>query len=105
MRPLTLVFGANSGGKSSLLHFLLWINDVIINRHLDVYFPSAAGDAVDLGGFKQMRHGTDAATEVKVRTSLTVKDARKQLSQIEVVASLGTCQPPVDLELHLAPSL
>src|SRR5690606_13320924 len=33
LKPITLVFGPNSGGKSSLLHYLLWLKDVVCPPH------------------------------------------------------------------------
>lgn len=96
LKPITLIFGANSSGKSSLLHFLLWLNDVMKNRKLDVCFPMAAREEVDLGGFKQMRHGNNLSAQIQVRMNLTIDDARKQPRKLEITSHLGTSQPPAD---------
>ncbi len=57
LRPLTLVFGANSAGKSSLIHSLLLARTAHDTGVLDVRPGSSiAGDSVDLGGFSQYVH-------------------------------------------------
>ncbi len=62
IRPLTLIFGANSSGKSSLIHSLLLAKEVIEGKEatLDVYRTDAGGDSVDLGGFRQYIHRREA---------------------------------------------
>lgn len=96
LKPLTLVFGPNSGGKSSLLHALLWLKDVVQERRLDVYHPTAAGSTVDLGGFKQFRHGNDPAAQVETRLMLSIKDARQNTRQIQAISTFATRPPPTD---------
>ncbi|MCP6761354.1 MAG: hypothetical protein NHB32_22055 [Fischerella sp. CENA71] len=60
IRPLTLIYGANSSGKSSILHSLLLAHHAITNEgELDVYRTKAGGDSVDLGGFGQYVHKRD----------------------------------------------
>ncbi len=57
LKPITLVFGANSAGKSSLIHSLLLARTAHDTGELDVRPGSAiAGDSVDLGGFYQYVH-------------------------------------------------
>ena len=51
IKPITLVFGANSAGKSSLIHSLLWLNHAESSGKTDVFNPSLAGKSVNLGGF------------------------------------------------------
>ncbi|MCX6867696.1 MAG: AAA family ATPase [Verrucomicrobia bacterium] len=51
IKPITLVFGPNSAGKSSLLHSLLWLNHAESCGETDVFNPSLAGKSVNLGGF------------------------------------------------------
>ncbi|MBA3921781.1 MAG: AAA family ATPase, partial [Nostocaceae cyanobacterium] len=60
IRPLTLIYGANSSGKSSILHSLLLAHHAITNEgELNVYRTEAGGDSVDLGGFGQYVHKRD----------------------------------------------
>jgi hypothetical protein len=60
IRPLTLIFGANSSGKSSILHSLLLVHHAFETGELDAFKTTLGGDAVDLGGFRQYVHRRDA---------------------------------------------
>ena len=51
IKPITLVFGKNSAGKSSLLHWLLWLNHATTRGETDIHEPVAANGTVNLGGF------------------------------------------------------
>jgi predicted ATPase len=66
IRPLTLIYGANSSGKSSIIHSLLLAHHAIKNKgELDVYHTEVGGDAVDLGGFGQYVHKRDRQSQVQ----------------------------------------
>jgi len=54
IKPITLVFGPNSAGKSSLLHSWLWLNHAMKHDELNFRYPSAANGSIDLGGFSQV---------------------------------------------------
>lgn len=59
IRPLTLIFGPNSSGKSSIIHSLLLARHAIETGELDVYRTNVGGEAVDLGGFGQYVYRRD----------------------------------------------
>lgn len=63
--PITLLFGPNSAGKSSLLQALLYAQHSVAKDTLDVRFPSGAGTLVDLGNFADMVHGHDSDATVQ----------------------------------------
>jgi len=65
IRPLTLIFGANSSGKSSLIHGLLLAHEAMWKGKLDVHRTELGGDSVDLGGFRQYVHKRDAGLKVE----------------------------------------
>ena len=56
LRPLTLLFGANSAGKSSVLHALALTHHAVETGELDVQGTRIGGDSIDLGGFGQYVH-------------------------------------------------
>jgi hypothetical protein len=70
IRPLTLIFGANSSGKSSLIHGLLLARHAIETGELDVSRTEVGGDAVDLGGFRQYVHRRDPSRRVELLVEL-----------------------------------
>lgn len=61
IRPITLIFGPNSAGKSSLIHSLLLAHEALNTGELDVKHTKIGGRSVDLGGFRQYvhKHQTD----------------------------------------------
>ncbi len=90
IKPITLVFGPNSAGKSSLLHSLLWLNHAVRRDELDVRFPVAAKGSIDLGGFSQIVN--DQATPARVVVELELEAnsispaLRKELSITEALS-------------------
>lgn len=56
LRPLTLIFGQNSAGKSSVIHGLLLARHAMDTGELDVFHTNIGGRSVDLGGFRQYIH-------------------------------------------------
>ena len=64
IRPLTLIYGANSSGKSSILHNLILARHAQETGNLDVHRTNLGGEAVDLGGFKQFVHRRDLSRRV-----------------------------------------
>lgn len=63
LAPLTLFFGANSAGKSTILQALLYLHELIERGSADVDRTELGGDVVELGGFSRLvhRHETDRA--------------------------------------------
>jgi hypothetical protein len=78
-RPITLLFGANSAGKSTVLHALHYAREVFERHNLDADQTITGGEYVDLGGFKQFVHQhispdeTQAATEITIRIDLNLQ--------------------------------
>jgi len=56
IKPLTLIFGPNSAGKSSILHGLLLAREATDTGNLDIHRTNIGGQSVDLGGFRQYVH-------------------------------------------------
>jgi len=67
IKPLTLIFGANSSGKSSILHALLLAHHGRENNEYDVHQTELAGDMVDLGGFPNYVYKHDPSGETVLR--------------------------------------
>jgi AAA ATPase domain len=64
IKPITLIFGANSAGKSSILHSLLFAHEAARTGDLDVRHTQLGGESVDLGGFSQLTYRRDPANAV-----------------------------------------
>lgn len=60
-KPITLIYGPNSIGKSSLLHALLYHQYAMINPISSPKETAFAGDEIDFGGFKNFIHNHDTS--------------------------------------------
>lgn len=66
LRPVTLVFGANSAGKSSLIHALALAHHAVDTGELDTQRTEIGGEAIDLGGFRQYVHRRERERQVEL---------------------------------------
>lgn len=57
LRPITLLFGPNSGGKSSILHAIHFAREVLVRGNINVHHPESGGELLDLGGIHSFVHG------------------------------------------------
>ena len=82
IRPLTLIYGANSAGKSSIIHSLILAHHAIQTGELDVHRTTVGGESVDLGGFRQYVHRRDATRRVEWAVDLDAKDFSGRLAEL-----------------------
>lgn len=66
--PLTLLFGANSAGKSTILQALLYLQEILDRGTADVDRTELGGNVLELGGFARLvhRHETERAIVLRV---------------------------------------
>ena len=69
LKPITLLFGPNSAGKSSAMHGALWLNELLQTGEIDVRHPAKSAGQIDLGGFAQMIHRRDGKSRLLVGAS------------------------------------
>ena len=74
LRPITLLFGVNSAGKSSVLHSLALARHAVETGKLDVHRTRLGGDSIDLGGFGQYVHRRQRDQEVSLTFQLDPSD-------------------------------
>ncbi len=60
IRPITLIFGPNSAGKSSIIHSLALAHEASRKGDLDIFRTEVGGSSIDLGGFRQYIHRRQA---------------------------------------------
>ena len=72
LRPITLLFGSNSAGKSSVLQAMQYVNEVLSGGNLDADSTRHGGGIMGLGGFQNLVHGRDLnrSIEIAIRMSL-----------------------------------
>ena len=86
-RPITLLFGNNSAGKSTVLHALCYAHEILSHRNVDVHETDIGGDRIDLGGFRNLVHAHDPARPVRLRFDLNLEDWRIPQGLDEKLAS------------------
>ena len=74
LRPITLLFGQNSAGKSTVLHALCYAHEILSHRNVDVHRTELGGDRIDLGGFRHFVHGHDPTRTVRLRIHLNLDE-------------------------------
>lgn len=107
LRPLTLIFGPNSAGKSSLIHSLLWAKDVLTTSDPDVRKVSAAHGQVDLGGFGQIRFQGKTDRDVSLRVSWPWETESSASHDLDVTLRYGTDPTPPNFwsaAAHMVPN-
>lgn len=74
LKPITLMFGPNSAGKSTVLHALHFAREVFERHNLDPDQTISGGDFVNLGGFLSFVHDHDP--DRRIRLALTLGDRK-----------------------------
>lgn len=65
--PLTLLFGANSAGKSTILQALLYLHEILERGNADVDRTELGGSVLELGGFSRLVHRHDTSRAITLR--------------------------------------
>ena len=74
LKPLTLLFGANSAGKSTILHAMHYAREVFERHNLDADQTVAGGPFVDLGGFRNFAYMRDLDLPIRFSFRLDLQD-------------------------------
>jgi hypothetical protein len=70
LKPLTLLFGPNSAGKSTIIQALHCAREIFERHNLDPDRTVSGGEAFDLGGFANIVHGHDLSRAIGFRFEL-----------------------------------
>ena len=73
LRPVTLLFGPNSSGKSTILHALHYLREILERGNIDPDV-TIAGGLVDLGGFATLVHNHEVDRTVTLKVTVDVSD-------------------------------
>lgn len=99
LRPITLIYGANSAGKSSIIQSLVLARHALETGDLDVYRTSVGGEAVDLGGFRQYIHRREPKRRVEWAVDLDASKFKGKL--VEFFAPVRTVTMAVSVGVEL----
>ncbi len=67
LRPITLLFGANSAGKSSIMHAFHYFREVFLHHNLDADLTEFGGNAIHLGGFRNLQTDHEQNRSITIR--------------------------------------
>ncbi len=82
IRPLSLIFGANSAGKSSLIHGLILAHEANRTGRLEGFSTELGGDAVDLGGFRQYVHRREVGRRVEWAMEIDTAGLKERIAEL-----------------------
>lgn len=74
LKPITLLFGPNSAGKSTILQAIHYAREVFERRNLNADETVTGGDFIDLGGFHNFIHGHRASEQLVIKFDLLLED-------------------------------
>jgi len=77
IRPITLVFGKNSAGKSSVLHSILWLRDILPLGNINLRWLSKSADFVDLGYIHEFLYKSANQKSETIGFRIKLKDNNK----------------------------
>ncbi|RYG94782.1 MAG: hypothetical protein EON58_15510, partial [Alphaproteobacteria bacterium] len=75
LMPITLLFGPNSAGKSTILHALNYLNDLVNRFDPNGGSGQHGSTAMDLGGFVHFVHQHDKARSISLAVDLDLDGA------------------------------
>ena len=79
--PLTLLFGANSAGKSTILQSLAYLHEVIMRGDADVDRTAIGGDVLVLGGFARLVHRHELTRTMVLRAEFLTPDSLNRVAR------------------------
>ena len=73
LKPITLLFGPNSAGKSTILQVLHYLREILERRNTNPD-QTIAGGLTDLGGFATFVHNQDRSLPIVLKLELLLED-------------------------------
>jgi len=74
LKPITLLFGPNSAGKSTIVHALHYAREIFERQNLNPDRTLLGGETIDLGGFESLVYQHDKSLPIKIRFDLDIED-------------------------------
>lgn len=73
LKPITLLFGPNSAGKSTILQSLHYLREILERGNVDPD-QTIAGGLIDLGGFATLVNSHDLNRAIKIKVCINLSD-------------------------------
>jgi hypothetical protein len=74
LKPVTLLFGANSAGKSTIIQALHYAHEIFERGNLNPGKTIRGGSTIDLGGFENLVYNRDLARTIKLHFEGVMED-------------------------------
>ena len=72
LKPITLLFGANSVGKSTIVQALHYVREILERNNVDADRCLGADESLDLGGFSNLVHNHDLSKSIRIRIEMSM---------------------------------
>ena len=76
LKPITLLFGPNSAGKSTILQALHYMREILERQNPDPD-RTIAGGLIDLGGFKSLVHNHELDRDIRIKLVVDLSDEQE----------------------------
>ena len=73
-KPITLLFGANSAGKSTIIQAIHYLREILERSNFNADSTTAGGDFIDLGGFRNFVHKRKLDLPIRFRIEMDLSD-------------------------------
>ena len=99
--PITLLFGANSAGKSTILDSLLYLSELLERGDADVDRTEVGGQVAELGGFARLVHRHERDRTIYIKAEFPTPGTLERFGRAaeEVVADLDDAVETAWVEL------
>ncbi|HGY54550.1 MAG TPA: hypothetical protein ENK44_02500, partial [Caldithrix abyssi] len=73
LKPITLLFGPNSAGKSTVIQALHYMREILLRQNFNADRTMYGGDVIDLGGFRNLVYNHDISLPIVMRFDLNLE--------------------------------
>lgn len=74
LKPITLLFGPNSAGKSTIIQVLHYAREIFERQNLNPDRTLLGGETIDLGGFESLVYQHNKSLPIRMRFDLDIAD-------------------------------
>ena len=100
-KPITLLFGANSAGKSTIVHALHYAHEILERENVDPDRTLHGGRAVELGGFNSLVYGHEKNREIRLMFELDLSGAELPVYRLSYVTGSSDMERLFDIEQRI----
>jgi len=101
LKPITLLFGPNSAGKSTIVQALHYAHEILERGIVDPDRTLHGGQAVELGGFLSLVHGHDRERVIKLVFELDLENEELPIHRLDYVTSYSELEALFDVEQRI----